>query len=105
MNKMKKLLALLLALTMVFALAACGGSAETADREEETVAKRHSSRGAETPAKETEAPAEETPEPTPEPTHARAHRRRSADRQLARKGRYDRAAAARSGQRPGGDGA
>ena len=56
MNRMKKILALLLALAMVFALAACGGSAETAEKEEETVAQRHTSRDAETPAKETEAP-------------------------------------------------
>ena len=68
MNRGKKLLALLLALAMVFALAACGGSAGTAGKEEETVAKRHASRGEETPARETEAPAEETPEPTPELT-------------------------------------
>lgn len=68
MSMMKKILALLLALSMVFALAACGGNAGPAEKEEETVSQRHASRGEEAPAEKAEETPEPTPEPEPEPT-------------------------------------
>ena len=63
---MKKLVALLLALAMVFSLTACGGSEETtaaAEEEETTAAAEEETEAAETQAEETEAAQEATGEP------------------------------------------
>ena len=78
MKNMKKMLALLLAMAMMLTLAACGGTNAKNEDKDEALVQRHTSRGEETPAKETEAPTEATskptaaptPEPTPEPTPA-----------------------------------
>ncbi|HIS67391.1 MAG TPA: hypothetical protein IAC18_07485, partial [Candidatus Scatomorpha merdipullorum] len=61
MKQMKKFAALLLALAMVFALAACGG--EPAENDPPAPE-------AETPSSAPETEPAETPEPTPDPTPA-----------------------------------
>ncbi len=60
---MKKLIALALALALVFSLAACGSSSTTTTTTEDTAAATEAPAATEPPVEETEEPAEETPEP------------------------------------------